>query len=439
MSKDAVVVQEVAQSYAVQKVGPMVPEGHKRTEIGVIPQDWDVVKLGERGEALIGLTYKPSDVREHGTLVLRSSNIQNDALAFDDNVYVDTDIPARIRVREGDVLVCVRNGSRELIGKSALIDKRAEGETFGAFMAIYRSSLGRLASYYFQSQIIKRQIHEHLGATINQITNKSLNSFQIAVPSVTEEQVSIAAALSDVDALLQELDRLIAKKRDIKQATMQQLLTGQTRLPGFVEEWEEVTLRDLITSLEAGVSVNSVNDPAGADKPQVLKTSALVGGMLRPEEAKVIATRDLARAKVSLQRDTILVSRMNTPNLVGEVAYVDRDFDYLYLPDRVWMARFRADSKVIVRWLAYLLSTPLYRDALRDMATGTSGSMKNISKFSLLSLVISLPSVKEQKLIASHLEDMEMELEFLNKKREKTAVLKQAMMQELLTGRTRLL
>ncbi|MCS6244175.1 MAG: hypothetical protein H2172_10015 [Opitutus sp.] len=120
--------------------------GYKQTEVGVIPEDWDVKKLGEIGEALIGLTYKPTDVRQSGVLVLRSSNIQNDALAFDDNVFVDTAIPERIMVLNNDVLICVRNGSRDLIGKSALLDDRTKGMTFGAFMAVYRSQLGKLTS-----------------------------------------------------------------------------------------------------------------------------------------------------------------------------------------------------------------------------------------------------------------------------------------------------
>ena len=214
-----------------------VRPGYKKTEVGVIPEDWNVKRLGEVGEALIGLTYKPSDVRKHGMLVLRSSNIQNDVLAFDDNVFVDTDIPERIKVRSGDVLVCVRNGSRNLIGKTALLDERTLGMTFGAFMAVYRSPIGKLTSYLFQSEILKRQINEHLGATINQITNKSLNSFRVPVSPLDDERRAIATALSDVDALLNGLDRLIAKKRDLKQAAMQQLLTGQTRLPGFHGEW----------------------------------------------------------------------------------------------------------------------------------------------------------------------------------------------------------
>src|SRR4029077_4982345 len=109
-----------------------VRPGYKQTEVGVIPEDWDAKPLDEIGEALIGLTYKPSDVRDYGTLVLRSSNIQNDALAFEDNVFVDTTIPERIRVQTDDVLICVRNGSRDLIGKSALLDERTKGMTFGA-------------------------------------------------------------------------------------------------------------------------------------------------------------------------------------------------------------------------------------------------------------------------------------------------------------------
>ena len=118
--------------------------GYKRSDVGVIPDDWDAKPLGEIGDSLIGLTYRPSEVRKYGTLVLRSSNVQNGTLCFDDNVFVDADIPDRIMVRPGDILVCVRNGSRDLIGKSALIDERAVGMTFGAFMGVFRSEHGKL-------------------------------------------------------------------------------------------------------------------------------------------------------------------------------------------------------------------------------------------------------------------------------------------------------
>lgn len=234
--------------------------GYKQTEVGFIPADWKVSALGEIGDTLIGLTYRPNQVRDHGTLVLRSSNIQDWVLCFDDNVYVDADIPDRIMVRPGDILICVRNGSRDLIGKSALLDERTVGMTFGAFMAVFRSPLGQLINYLFQSNVLKRQITEHLGATINQITNASLNSFRIPLPPSETERNAITAALSDVDSLLASLDSLIAKKRDLKQAAMQQLLTGQTRLPGFQGEWEMRLLPDLADIRSGGTP--STNDPS---------------------------------------------------------------------------------------------------------------------------------------------------------------------------------
>jgi len=158
--------------------------GYKQSEVGVIPQDWEDRSLGEIGESLIGLTYKPTDVSSDGILVLRSSNVKESHLSFDDNVFVQMEVPERIMVRPGDILICVRNGSRDLIGKCAKIDERAVGMTFGAFMAVFRTPLHPFVYHQFQSGGIKRQIQEHLGATINQITNKSLNSFRIPLPSI---------------------------------------------------------------------------------------------------------------------------------------------------------------------------------------------------------------------------------------------------------------
>jgi type I restriction enzyme S subunit len=194
--------------------------------------EWAVKRLGEIGESLIGLTYKPSDVRSDGVLVLRSSNIFEGALRFEDNVFVEMEIPERIIVRAGDILICVRNGSRDLIGKCANIDERVQGMTFGAFMAVFRTPFHNFVYQQFQSNVIKRQIHEHLGATINQITNKSLNSFQIPFPMDEAEQTAIAAILSDMDSEIAALEDKLNKARQIKQGMMQELLTGRIRLVG---------------------------------------------------------------------------------------------------------------------------------------------------------------------------------------------------------------
>jgi len=207
-------------------------KGYKKTEVGVIPEDWEVVTLGNIGQSLIGLTYKPENIRNYGTLVLRSSNVKDNNLIYNDNVYIDDklSLPSRVIVEEGDILVCVRNGSRQLIGKCALIDSIAAGSAFGAFMSVFRTKVYEFVFYQFQSDGIKKQINEIMGATINQITNKDLNAFQIPVPPSEQEQQAIAQVLSDINTEITALEKRRTKTQAIKQGMMQELLTGRTRL-----------------------------------------------------------------------------------------------------------------------------------------------------------------------------------------------------------------
>ena len=208
-------------------------KGTKQTELGEIPEDWDVVNLGDIGITLIGLTYSPKDVVEHGTLVLRSSNIQKNVLEFENNVFVNMELPSRVIVADGDLLICVRNGSKDLIGKCALIDERAAGSAFGAFMSVFRSSDSRFVFYQFQSNIIQKQINEIMGATINQITNKDMALFKILFPRNKVERERIFSVLTDMDTELHCLIKKLSKTKSLKQGMMQELSTGRTRLVDF--------------------------------------------------------------------------------------------------------------------------------------------------------------------------------------------------------------
>ena len=207
------------------------PKTTRQTELGEVPEDWDAVELGEVGEPIIGLTYSPNDIDDNGVLVLRSSNIQSNKLVFDDNVFVKMAMPERVIVKENDILICVRNGSRQLIGKCALITKEAEGFAFGAFMSVFRTPFAPFIFYAFQSDKIQNQIKEIMGATINQITNKDLREFKIAIPKSTAEQTAIAQLLSDMDAEIEALEGRLKKTQSLKQGMMQALLSGKIRLP----------------------------------------------------------------------------------------------------------------------------------------------------------------------------------------------------------------
>lgn len=207
------------------------------------------------------------------------------------------------------------------------------------------------------------------------------------------------------------------------------------------EDWDAIPLRQHISSLEAGVSVNSVEeerDAHGHDE-SVLKTSSVSGGKFIAAECKKILPKDLRRAKLSPVRDSILVSRMNTPVLVGESGYVDRDCPTLFLPDRLWMTKHFVPSPPNVRWLAQTLAFGSVRQSIRDCATGTSGSMKNISKDALLSIYIPTPSgSNEQFAIAEALSDADALVDALEQLIAKKRQIKQGAMQELLTGKLRL-
>jgi type I restriction enzyme S subunit len=192
--------------------------------------EWEEITLGEIGQCIIGLTYSPTNVKDSGTLVLRSSNIQNGRFSSHDNVYVDCEIPEKLKVQENDILVCVRNGSRNLIGKSLKLSNELAGQTWGAFMSVYRSKFNDFVVHLFNSNVIQRQIEENLGATINQITNKTLNSFKVFIPKNVEEQKGIAKTLLDMDLEIETLENKKAKYQEIKQGMMQELLTGKTRL-----------------------------------------------------------------------------------------------------------------------------------------------------------------------------------------------------------------
>ena len=188
--------------------------------------DWKPKKLDEVGSVINGLTYSPDDIHDDGVLVLRSSNIKENQLSFNDNVYVNTD--NYNPVRENDILICVRNGSRNLIGKNALITKEAEGVAFGAFMSVYRSELNKFVFQLFATDTYYKIIQENLGATINSINNSDLKKFEFFFP-LKEEQDKIADFLSDIDNKINQLSKKKELLEQYKKGIMQKIFNQEIR------------------------------------------------------------------------------------------------------------------------------------------------------------------------------------------------------------------
>lgn len=221
--------------------------GFQKSKIGWIPNDWSIKSLGDLGDTISGLTYSPKDIHEEGVLVLRSSNVQNRRIVFDDNVFVKVEENKYNQVLEGDILICVRNGSKSLIGKNALIPKEAEGMAFGAFMTIYRSPINRYIFQLLDTDLYNREIHRNLGATINSINGKDLRKFKFPIPN-EKERTKIEGVLSTWDTAITETQNLIQQLKLRKKGLMQQLLTGKKRLSGFDEEWEVIRGNELFNN-----------------------------------------------------------------------------------------------------------------------------------------------------------------------------------------------
>lgn len=170
-----------------------------------IPNNWKWIKLSDIAVSNIGLTYKPSDKTSNGIIVLRSSNIQNGKMDYNDIVKVDMIIPENKMCNNGDILMCARNGSKSLVGKVALIDKA--GMSFGAFMAIIRSRCNHFLYYFFNSNIFKQQMHINSSTeTINQITQDMLFNCVIPLPPIEEQQ-----------RIVERLDALLPLCEDLKE------------------------------------------------------------------------------------------------------------------------------------------------------------------------------------------------------------------------------
>lgn len=198
-------------------------------------------------------------------------------------------------------------------------------------------------------------------------------------------------------------------------------------------KWHRGCLSDLIVSLESGVSVNADDRPPVGEEPGVLKTGAVTGGRFNPKQSKAILPGELSRACLNPTKNTILISRMNTADLVGESAIVRKNYPNLFVPDRLWMAR---TSKEIcdVRWLAQVLLSPRTRLEVSKRATGTSGSMKNIGQDVYLSVPADIAPRSEQGPIADVLEALDERCDAVDRAVRIRRKLKRGLMQTLLTG-----
>lgn len=413
----------------------MIPKGYKQTEVGVIPENWICVPLLDKCELLNGLTYTPQDICDYGICVLRSSNIQNNQLIFDDSVYVNCEVENRKFIQKNDIIICVRNGSSALIGKCAKAD-RNYNMTFGAFMAVLRGENNDYIFQVLQQGNIQKCISKNSGATINQITNSDFKSIFIALPRNKTELDYISKSLAEIDNFISKLAKLIEKKKAIKQGAMQELLTGKKRLPGFTGVWKKVTLGEIGNLTGSGVDKKIIPDEIPITLLNYTNVYHQVAISRKDLHHKVTASAEKIKNCSILAGDVLITPTSETPEDIALSAVATENMhDVVY---SYHVIRLRPFSNYNGYFINYALSTPTFREQSIQFAEGSGiRYVITLKKFKDMNVFIPLDK-DEQDAIATVLSDMDNEINALEQKLEKYRQIKQGMMEQLLSGKIRL-
>lgn len=412
-----------------------VKPGYKESEVGVIPEEWGVSKVGNEFDIKLGKMLDSGKNVGVPKPYLGNKAVQWGRIDLSDLPTVPltpTDIE-RFRLRDGDLLVC--EGGE--VGRAALWNSPIDE-------CYYQKALHRLRPISgFDSRLMAALLRQWAdsGGLANYVTQTSIAHLPrekfmdvpMPVPPVAEQR-AIATALSDVDALLGALEQFISKKRDLKQATMQQLLTGQTRLPGFHGDWQVKVLGDLISSCSSGATPRRDQPDFYRGDIRWITSGELNYSVIRDTVEKITSE---AVAKTNLKvipKGTFLmaITGLEAAGTRGSCAIVGEPST----TNQSCMAIFPT-SELLTE---YLFHYYVFRgDALALQYCQGSKQQSYTAKL-VRKLPISVPpTTEEQAAIATVLSDMDAELAALEQRLAKTRALKQGMMQELLTGRTRLL
>lgn len=436
-----------------------VPAGYKQTEVGIIPEDWEVMPLhylvvsnglvrGPFGGAL-----KKEIFVKAGYKVYEQRNAIYSNWEMGDYYVTKSkfDELNRFAISAGDFVVSCSG----TIGRIYQIpDDAPVGIINQALLKITINEKinAKYFLHYFRWDVFQNKIIDSTqgGAMKNLIGMSEFRNSLISLPSL-KEQTAIAEALSDMDSLLVSLEKLIEKKRAIKTGTMQQLLTGKKRLPAFAqredgtpkgykmtelgeipEDWEVITLSQL-GSIYGGLTGKSKKDFGRGNASYIPFTNVMKNVVVDIANLDKVQVREKQNAVK--KGDILFNGSSETPEELCFCSLLEHDIENLYLNS--FCFGFRINNKhYYPKFLVYWFRSSQGREKIQEIAQGST--RYNISKSQFINLGVISLSLSEQKAITKVISDMDSEIEALENRLEKTKALKQGMMQELLTGRTRL-
>lgn len=416
-------------------------QGYKQTEVGVIPEDWNLMPSGEFIEVLTDFTANGSfaslaenvtylDYPDYARLVRLTdirTNFKNQGIYVSKDSY---DFLAKSSLFGGELLLA---NVGAYAGYSFLFQKNfQEYATLGPNMFLIKANKNILREEYvplvFGYGSVFKQLIDAAASSAQPKINKDNVRKSVAIIPPLDEQEHIVEALSDVDGMVSSLDKLIAKKKAIKQGAMQELLTGKKRLPGFSKEWYETTIGEHCSVFDgthqtpkytiAGIPFYSVENVTANDFTNT----------------KFISEKEHEQlsAKCKIEMGDILMTRIGS---IGDCKYVDWDVNASFY---VSLALIKCKDTINARFLSFYSNSTYFKKEVEIRSLLTAIPQKiNLGPISEIRL--NIPSdIKEQEAIASILSDMDNEIEALGQKLAKARQVKQGMMQQLLTGKIRL-
>ena len=409
-----------------------IPQGYKQTELGIIPEDWEIMTFDELGTFSKGSGVSRAESNTGNIPCIRYGELythHNDYIkAY--NSYISKTVASKAKLLQyGDVLFAASGETKEEIGKSAAFVNSCEAYAGGDIIILSTNSKLCDAKYIGYASnapyVTKQKATKGQGDAVVHITSEAIKTISINIPPIAEQR-AIAEALSDVDGLIAALDKKIAKKRLLKQGAMQQLLTGKKRLPGFTDEWIDVQIKEL--------GKWSKGQPFSKDKISSDGKNLCIHYGELFSYGEVIETiksnTDIKPSVKSSGRDVLFPASDVTPIGLGRCSALN--VKNVLLGGDIIILELTKDCPA---YISYVVN--LNKQQIIDRVTGTT--VKHINSNLLGEIKINISTdIKEQQAIATILSDMDKEIADLEAQRDKYRLLKSGMMQKLLTGQIRL-
>lgn len=413
----------------------MVKKGYKQTEVGVLPEDWAIKKLINLSDGgMQNGTFYEGSRKGTGVYFLNVGNLYQAAPIIPQTLGkfdASKDEIDRFRVKNGDLFF-----TRSSIVPSGIAycnwynDSGDNTTVFDSHVVRFKTDTDQVNPMYLYLQCVSQESRKYFisnakVATMTTIDQAQIGNCLIPVPSLTEQK-NIAEAISDADRIIRLLEKLIIKKKAIKQGAMQELLTGKRRLPGFSEEWQNIVLGTVSSFYNGGTPSKTRKDWWSGNIPWISSSDLSESTITSVKISRFVSQEAVARSatRICPRNAVLIVSRVG----VGKVAVspcelcTSQDFTTI------------VSSRHNPYFLAYMLMPIMKKLAIQSQGT----SIKGITTEDIQIIAIPTPSEEEQNAIVDILADTDSEIEALEQKLKKYRQVKQSMMQQLLTGKIRL-